>query len=67
MKLPGIDVTTYVTLAEVVTAGHDKVMKRFATIEVALTGTSGSPSGITTLEAVTLEDPKAFVATTVTV
>ena len=64
VKLPGVEVITYDTLADVVTAGHDNVTERLSTNACVLMGISGAPSGVTGVAAGAVDDPNALVVTT---
>ena len=65
-KLPGDDVTTYVTPIEDVTADHVIVTDLLPVTDFELTGTSGAPSA-RPVAVVAVPVPYAFVPTTDTV
>ena len=66
VKLPGVEVTTYVTPIDDVIAGHATVTDLLPTTDIDDAGTSGAPSA-NPVAVVAVPVPFAFVPTTDTV
>jgi hypothetical protein len=66
VKLPGVEVTTYVTPIDEITAGHATVTDLLPTTDIEVTGTSGVPSA-SPVAVASVPVPNVFVPTTETV
>jgi hypothetical protein len=66
VKLPGVEVTTYVTPIDEVTAGHATVTDLLPDTDIDMAGTSGAPSA-KPVAVVAVPMPSVFVPTTDTV
>jgi len=65
-KLPGVEVTTYVTPMDEVIAGHATVTDLFPIVDIEVAGTSGIPSA-SPVAVVAVPMPYVLVPTTDTV
>jgi len=66
VRLPGVEVTTYVTPIDDVIAGHATVTDLLPTIDIEVAGTSGIPSA-SPVVVVAVPVPFVFVPVTETV